>query len=127
MVEYNAAERVTGAVAYAAIRRPDDLICVGTSTKLEGVSLPALEGRGVIEVEIPELVVLPGHYVMDVIFYDQNFEYRKYFLGRKKINFQISSRRPGLDEKYGVFYQKQNWRLVGSRGRTEDEHEKAQA
>ncbi|HEX8145368.1 MAG TPA: ABC transporter ATP-binding protein [Pyrinomonadaceae bacterium] len=116
MIEYNAAQRVTDAVAYVAIRRPDGFICVGTSTKLEGVTLPVLEGPGVIEMEIPELLVLPGYYIVDVVFYDQNFEYRTYFLGRRGTDLQVISTRSALDEKYGVFYQKQNWRLISNHG-----------
>jgi lipopolysaccharide transport system ATP-binding protein len=115
VVEYDAIERTEGAVAYAAIRLPDGFICEGTSTKLEGVTLPPLEGPGVLEVEIPELLLVPGHYVMDVVFYDQNIEYRAYFLGRKKIEFTVSSTLPSFDGMYGVFYQKQNWKVVGHR------------
>lgn len=112
VVEYDAVEAVNDVIAYAAIRRPDDFICVATSTKLECVTLPTLKGRGVIEIEIPELMVIPGHYVMDVIFYDHNFEYRAYFLGRKKIGFEVSSQLPSLNAMYGVVYQKQNWKFA---------------
>src|SRR6266542_2408799 len=113
MIEYDAVEPVKDVIAYAAIRRPDDFICVGTSTKLERVTLPPLEGPGAIAIEIPELLVIPGHYVMDVVFYDHNYEYRSYFLGRKRVSFEVSSEIPSLDAMYGVFYQKQHWRLVG--------------
>jgi lipopolysaccharide transport system ATP-binding protein len=111
LVEYDAVERSEGVVVYAGVRRPDGFICVATSTKLEGIELPPLEGRGRVEVEIPEMLVLPGHYVMDVTFYDRNFEFRTYFLGRKRVEFEVTSSRLPLDEKYGVFYQKQNWRV----------------
>jgi len=119
VVEYDAVEPVKGVVAYVAIRRPDDFICVGTSTKLECITLPPLEGPGVMEIEFPELLVIPGHYVMDVIFYDHNFEYRAYFLGRRRVEFTVSSELPSLDKMYGVFYQKQNWKIL--------DHEKARA
>jgi hypothetical protein len=98
-------------IVYAGIRRPDGFVCMGTSTKLEGIALPQLEGPGVIEIEIPELMVTPGHYVMDVTFYDHNFEFRQYFLGRKRIDFQIVTSRLDFDDKYGVFYQKQHWKV----------------
>ena len=114
VVEYNAAERVEDCIAYAAIRRPDGFVCVGTSTKLEGLVLPPLEGSGRVEVDIPELMVLPGYYVMDVTFYDQNFEHLNYFLGRKKVSFQITSPDPTLDDKYGIIYQKQRWTVKPS-------------
>jgi homopolymeric O-antigen transport system ATP-binding protein len=113
VVEYDAVEPVKDVVAYAAIRRPDNFICVGTSTKLECITLPPLEGPGVIEIEFPELLVIPGHYVMDVIFYDHNFEYRAYFLGRRQVGFTVSSELLSLDKMYGVFYQKQNWKILG--------------
>ena len=113
VIEYNATERVEGAVAYAAIRRPDDFICVATSTKLEGVTLPPLEGPGVISLEIPELMVVPGHYVLDVIFYDKNIDYRTYFVGRKRIEFNVTSSLTSLDGLYGVVYQKQKWNING--------------
>ena len=112
VVEYEAVERVQNAVAYAAIRRPNELICVASSTRLEGIPLPNLEGPGVIEVEIPELLVMPGHYVMDFLFYDQNYDYRAYFLGRKRIDFDVSSNLPTLNKMYGVVYQKQNWKIT---------------
>lgn len=113
VIEYNATERVEGAVAYVAIRRPDDFICVASSTKLEGITLPPLEGPGVISLEIPELVVVPGHYVLDVIFYDRNIDYRSYFLGRKRLEFNVTSRISSLDGLYGVVYQKQRWKING--------------
>ncbi|MBA2732943.1 MAG: ABC transporter ATP-binding protein, partial [Acidobacteria bacterium] len=112
IIEYIATEKVENVIAYAAIRRPDDFICMGTSTKLEDVMLPQLHGPGTIELEIPELLVIPGYYIMDVTFYDQNFEFRTYFLGRKRISFQVDSSLPSLDDKYGVFYQKQNWKVL---------------
>lgn len=120
VVEYDAVEPVKDVIAYAAVRRPDDFICVGTSTKLEGITLPPLEGPGVIEIEFPELLVIPGHYIMDFLFYDHNFEYRAYFLGRRQVEFTVSSKLPSLDKMYGVFYQKQNWKIIshgqGGRG-----------
>jgi lipopolysaccharide transport system ATP-binding protein len=115
VVEYNAAERVEDVIAYAAIRRLDDFICVATSTQLENITLPPLEGPGTIEIEIPEMLVIPGHYIMDVVFYDRNIEYRSYFLGRKRIEFEVRPTLPYLDEFYGVFYQKQNWKIVAHR------------
>jgi len=111
VVEYEARQRAVSVVAYAAIRRPDGFICMGTSTRLEGVVLPPLEGPGVVELEISELLVIPGYYIMDVTFYDENFEFRTYFLGRKQISFQINSSLPSLDDKYGVFYQKHKWNI----------------
>jgi hypothetical protein len=111
VIEYNAVERVDDAIVYAGIRRPDGFVCTGTSTKLEGLRIPRLEGTGRMEVEIPELLVLPGYYMMDVIFYDQNFEHRNYFLGRKRVSFKVQSSLSSLDEKYGVVYQKQNWTI----------------
>jgi lipopolysaccharide transport system ATP-binding protein len=121
VVEYDAVEPVKDVIAYAAIRRPDDFICVASSTKLERVALPPLKGRGVIEIEIPELMVIPGHYVMDVIFYDHNFEYRAYFLGRKRLGFEVSSQLPSLDAMYGVVYQKQKWTFLGNEKILSDE------
>ncbi|HEY3028101.1 MAG TPA: ABC transporter ATP-binding protein [Pyrinomonadaceae bacterium] len=118
VVEYDAVEPMTDVVAYAAIRRPDDFICVGSSTRLEGINLPPLEGPGTIEVNIPELLVIPGHYVLDFIFYDHNFDYRAYFLGRKRVEFNVKSDLQSLDGMYGVFYQKQDWKFV-SKANTE--------
>jgi lipopolysaccharide transport system ATP-binding protein len=116
VVEYDAVEPVEGVIVYAGIRRPDGFICTGSSTKLEGVALPRLEGPGEVEIEVPELSVLPGHYFLDVTFYDHNFEYRTYYLGRKKVNFSVVSGQGGLDEKYGVVYQKQHWTVRPSGG-----------
>ena len=115
VIEYEAIKRLEDVIAYAAIRRPDGFICVGTSTKLENIKLPPLEGEGTIQIEIPELLVMPGHYVMDVIFYDQNFEYCAYFFGRKHVEFSVRSERPALDAMHGVFYQKQIWKIVDDR------------
>ena len=112
VVEYEAVERVQNAVAYAATKGPNEMICVASSTRLEGIPLPTLEGPGVIEVEIPELLVTPGHYVMDFLVYDQNYDYRAYFLGRKRVDFDVSSNLPALNKMYGVVYQKQNWKIT---------------
>ena len=113
VIEYNAIERFEGAIAYAAIRRLDDFVCVATSTKLEGITLPPLEGPGVMSVEIPELMVVPGHYVMDVVFYDHNIDYRAYFIGRKRVEFNVTSSQRSFDKFYGVFYQKPHWTING--------------
>ncbi len=121
VIEYDAIKRTEDVIAYAAIRRPDGFICVATSTRLENINLPPLEGPGLIEIEIPELLVMPGHYVMDVIFYDQNFEYRAYFLGRRQVEFGARSARPSFDAMHGVFYQKQNWKLISQRDGSGDE------
>lgn len=120
VVEYDAIKRMDDVIAYAAIRRPDGFICVATSTRLENITLPPLEGPGVIEIEIPELLVMPGHYLMDIIFYDQNFEYRTYYLGRKTVNFGARSGRPAFDATHGVVYQKQIWKIVSQREGTTD-------
>lgn len=111
VVEYDAIERVSGVVIYSAIRRPDDFICVATSTKLEGITVPPLKGKGVVTVDIPELLVIPGHYILDIVFYDHNYEYRTYFLGRKRIEFNVTSEDKSLDAMYGVWYQKQHWTI----------------
>ena len=121
VVEYDAVEQVKGVIAYAAIRRPDNFICVGTSTRLENVTFPPLEGPGRIEIEIPELLIMPGHYVMDIIFYDTNYQYRAYFLGRRRVEFTVSSKVPALDGLYGVVYQKYDWKIVDHREGTERE------
>jgi lipopolysaccharide transport system ATP-binding protein len=115
VVQYDANERVEEPIVYAAIRRPDGFICVGTSTKLENVTLPPLEGPGTIEIQIPEMLVMPGHYVMDVTFYDRNFEHRAYFFGRKKVEFTVRSTNRLFDEIYGVVYQKQKWNIAAVR------------
>jgi lipopolysaccharide transport system ATP-binding protein len=112
VVEYDAVERCEDVIAYAAIRRPDDFICMGTSTQLENVKLPPLEGPGTIEIEVPELVLIPGDFIMDIVFYDKNYEYRMYFLGRKRVEFKVSSPQRSLNEMYGVFYQQLNWKIV---------------
>ena len=112
MIEYEAVERLDDVIVYAAIRRLDDFICIATSTKLENMQLPPLEGSGCLQIEIPELMVLPGDYVMDVIFYDHNITHRAYFYGRKRVEFRVDSNLTGLDDFYGVFYQKQTWKLV---------------
>jgi lipopolysaccharide transport system ATP-binding protein len=136
LIEYDARTKVDGAVIFVGIRRPDcfknmfwvpaaseegvlndifpgGIICSATSTELEEIKVPQLEGHGTIELDIPRLLVIPGEYMLDVTFYDQNFEFRQYFLGRKLVNFQVSSVSRKLDEKYGVFYQPQNWRING--------------
>jgi lipopolysaccharide transport system ATP-binding protein len=112
VVEYEAVERVKDVIAYAAIRCSDDVICVASSTRLEQVPLPELHGPGVIEVELPELWVTPDQYIMDFIFYDQNYDYRAYFLGRKRVEFSVKSNGRRLNRMYGLVYQKHNWKIV---------------
>ena len=114
VIHYEANQRIEGAIVYAAIRRMDGFICVGTSTKLENITVPPLDGPGVIEIEIPEILVTPGYYVMDVTFYDQNFEHLIYFFGRRKTEFVVRSMDSSLDSKYGVVYQKQVWKIDGA-------------
>ena len=48
-------------------------------------------------------------YVMDVTFYDENFEHRQYFLGRRRITFHVESPLGQLDDRYGVVYPHARW------------------
>src|SRR5204863_8451253 len=110
-IDYVATGEVPRAIIYAGVRKLDGFICSGTSTELEGIRVPPLSGPGTIEVDFPSLPVTPGTYVMDVTFYDENFEHRAYFLGRRRVMFYVESPLGQLDDRYGVFYSKARWNL----------------
>jgi lipopolysaccharide transport system ATP-binding protein len=110
-IDYHVEGEVTRPVAYAGVRKPDGFICTGTSTEIEGTTLPALSGEGTLELDLSQLSVTPGMYVMDVTFYDENFEHRTYFLGRRRMTFHVDSPLGVLDDRYGVFQPKARWNL----------------
>ncbi len=114
VVDYVAKEHVENAIIYVAIRRPDGFICTAGSTELEGLSVPSLHGDGSIEVEFPELSVIPGHFLLDITFYDHNFDFRTYFLGRAQVPIEVSSDVPSLDDRYGVCRLRQSWTFKAS-------------
>jgi lipopolysaccharide transport system ATP-binding protein len=110
-IDYHVQPEQPHVVVYAGVRRLDGFICSGTSTAIAGLKLPPLSGPGTLEVEFPSLAVTPGPYVMDVTFYDENFEHRQYFLGRRRATFSVESRLGQLDDRYGVFYPNARWTL----------------
>lgn len=110
-IDYDAVVKVPHVIVYAGIRKLDGFICSGTSTEAAGVPVPELSGPGTIELEFPSVSVTPGMYVMDVTFYDENFEHRQYFLGRRRITFHVESPLGPLDDRYGIVYPHARWTI----------------
>ena len=107
---YRAREAVRDPVIYLGFRHFDGFICAASSTRLEGVTLDALDGEGTVEVTVEQIQLVSGMYNLDIAVFDRNYDYRRYFLGRKEVPIQIYSDTQN-DDRYGVCEQAYAWRV----------------
>ena len=70
-MHYVAASRVEQPVFGLAIYHESGAHLTGPNTRMSGVAVEAVEGRGVVRFRIPRLPFLPGRYVVSVSAYDQ--------------------------------------------------------
>ncbi|MFC2001666.1 ABC transporter ATP-binding protein [Chloroflexota bacterium] len=112
-IEYIAHKKIVNPIIHNAIKSLDGRTCCASSTRLDNIQLDEIEGHGRIEIEIPEILIVPGYYTLQITFYDENFDFAKYNLGRNEVEFQVTSLLPFTAKAgvYGLFYQKQNWRI----------------
>ena len=65
-MEYQVFEKIKEAVIGIGIYRIDEIRCYGTNTKIDQLERFDLDSDGSVVFEIPELILLPGKYLLDV-------------------------------------------------------------
>ncbi|MCS7173067.1 MAG: ABC transporter ATP-binding protein [Armatimonadetes bacterium] len=70
-VEYEARERVERPQVSVSFNSSDWTVYTGMDTKNEGFSIPAMEGRGWVDVVVPQLGLGPGLYEVNVGIWDE--------------------------------------------------------
>ncbi len=71
-MHYTAPDRVERPVFGLAIYHETGTHLTGPNTRMSGVPVDAVEGRGVVRYRVPSLPFLPGRYIVSVSAYDQD-------------------------------------------------------
>lgn len=118
---YEMGEKMVVRIAYLAhrplsepvfgveITRNDGLYCYATNSRWDGLRTGCIDGRGVIEMEIPRLNLSAGAYLMGVGILEQN-AIAFYDFHDKAYPFQVQTRK----NDRGVLYLDHTWRFVDS-------------
>jgi lipopolysaccharide transport system ATP-binding protein len=100
---YEAAEPMRAHFA-VDIHTMDGLQCTGINTRMDGCDFGVLRGRGLIELSIPRLPLLPGCYVVSVGILDHS-TFEPLDLRLRTFPLTVSSPRPD----YGLVYVERGW------------------
>ncbi len=65
-VHYEASRRIANTAFAVDIHRGDGVHCAGINTMMDREQLPALHGRGFVDLTLPNLALLPGCYLVSV-------------------------------------------------------------
>ena len=91
--------------------RSDGFACGASNTRVLKVRPPRLEGRHRLELDLPDLRLVPGSYRLVLELAD---EHQAATLARCAVPFQVSSDIPNLDPQfYGVFLPDHRWSVDG--------------
>jgi lipopolysaccharide transport system ATP-binding protein len=74
-ITYQASKPVASAIFSVTISTQDGRICFDTNTALQGVSLPPIEDRGQITLQIERLDLAQGQYFVDVGVFHHHWDY----------------------------------------------------
>jgi ABC-type polysaccharide/polyol phosphate transport system ATPase subunit len=101
---YFADQEIPNPVFGIGFFRDDGVYCYGTNTAIDGYDVGVVKGEGEIWMECDRLVMLPGHYFLDVAVFSADGK-RTYDLLHWIYSFKVSSAK--LDK--GVFLQEHKW------------------
>ena len=91
--------------------RNDGTPCAASNTRILGVLAPRLGGRHRIELDLPDLRLVPGSYRLTV---EANDENHAMTLARCSFSFEVTSHLVNLDPQcYGVFLPDHRWAVDG--------------
>mgnify|MGYP001585979743 CR=1 FL=1 len=109
-VEYEAKEKIENPIFSLDIIRADQVLCCSSNTKDDGVSLPSIQGKGLIEINLGRINLAPGIYVAKISLWDSDMIH-SYSMRRKEI-FRIEQTK--FDKLApGVFLPQIMWRFDG--------------
>jgi lipopolysaccharide transport system ATP-binding protein len=100
---YEAAEAMRAHFA-VDIHTAEGLLCTGINTRMDGSDFGVLRGRGLIELSIPRLPLLPGCYVVSVGILDHS-TFEPLDLRLRTFPLTVSSPRPD----FGLVYVERGW------------------
>jgi ABC-type polysaccharide/polyol phosphate transport system ATPase subunit len=92
--------------------RSDGTACGASNTRIQQVLVPEISGRHRVELEIPDLRLVPGAYRLLLEVTDAN---QTMTLARCGLPFQMTSPIPNLDPAcYGAFLPEHRWKVDGN-------------
>ena len=100
---YEAAEPTRAHFA-VDIHTAEGLLCTGINTRMDGSELGVLRGRGLVELSIPRLPLLPGCYVISVGILDHS-TFEPLDLRLRTFPLTVSTPRPD----FGLVYVERGW------------------
>ncbi len=106
-IAYVAHRRVREPVFGVEITRQDGLYCYATNSRWDGLRTSWIDGRGVVEMEIPRLNLSAGTYLVGVGILEQN-GIAFYDFHDKAYPFQVQTRK----KDRGVLYLDHTWRFI---------------
>jgi hypothetical protein len=86
------------------IHTAEGLQCTGINTRMDGSDFGVLRGRGLVELSIPRLPLLPGCYVVSVGILDHS-TFEPLDLRLRTFPLTVSSQRPD----FGLVYVERAW------------------
>ena len=108
-IKYFSNKKINDPIFGFAIHRNDGLSNHGPNTRAHKVSIPAIDGEGIIEYSIDNLPLLKGLYVVSAgifNFVDGNYIALDYH--DKKYYFEVFD---NSIEEYGLIYAKSEWKI----------------
>jgi len=107
-IEYEAKEKIDNPVFSLDINRSDAVPCCSSNTKDTGLSIESIQGKGRIKIDLGNINLAPGVYLMRISIWDKNMLYR--YVMRKSDILRIE---PTQFNNYAdvVFLPKIGWKL----------------
>ncbi|OGX15241.1 MAG: hypothetical protein A2166_00435 [Omnitrophica WOR_2 bacterium RBG_13_41_10] len=90
-IDYEAKEKIDNPVFSLDIIRADGLLCCSSNTKDENLSMPAIEGKGSIGIDLRQINLAPGIYLTNVSIWDKDMIHQ--YAVRKKDILRIENNR----------------------------------
>jgi lipopolysaccharide transport system ATP-binding protein len=108
-LSYEAKEPVANPNFCIGIRRSDDVHCCSHSAVVDGLRIPSVVGRGVVEVLTPPIRLAAELYTLNIGIWDAEFQ--RLYSAQVGGNFHVQH---GLfSTHFGVFYEPAQWTLLG--------------
>jgi lipopolysaccharide transport system ATP-binding protein len=104
-LQFDASETVTDPNFNISIFRSDNVPCCNYNTTMDGLSIPSLYGKGMIEVLTPPLKLVAELYVIHVMVWDAKFQ--QLYSAQMGMTFHV--RHQLLSPHFGVFHEAAEW------------------
>jgi lipopolysaccharide transport system ATP-binding protein len=111
-IHYRASSPVDHPVFGLALHRSDGFHITGPNSEFGGLEIPRVHGEGVIEYQIPRLMLLPGSYQITAAVHDA-LDTQMYDYHDRLYSFQIQA--GGTREQYGLISLGGEWRHINAR------------